>query len=202
MAASARKSETYALNKILSRAGIQPVNSLDDEDALSRDATRALEILRDVRDEVQEDPDFWHVTTEKEQTLSPDPLDDNKIAVATNVVSISRNKLRQMVCQELALRGTYVYNITQSTYSFDNDIIVDLRVMLEWDELPVQMRRYIMMRAAREYQESWIKDKTKHNFDIQAEIEARSKAVANEAREQNLTMLQKPRTLRDNNRYV
>ena len=202
MPATARKSELYAINRILSRAGIQPVNSLDDEDALPRDATRALEIFRDIIDEIQEDPDLWHVTTEKEQTLQPDTLDGNRIAVATNVVSISRNKLVRHGNQELTLRGSFVYDITKSTFAFENDIKVDLRIMLEWDDLPVQLRRYIWIRAAREYQESWVKDVNKHNFDVQAELEAKSKALANEIREQNLSMLQKPQTLRDNNRFV
>ena len=155
---NARITELQALNRILAQAGENPVNGLVD---IPRNATRAHETLQEVIMELQADTQFWHMNTELEKELIPDAL-TSKIQVAQNVVSISTRFQEH----ELALRGDFVYDMRNSTYLFTNSITVKMKILLDWDELPVQHRTYFQKVAARKYQQRFIANEKKHQFDL------------------------------------
>jgi hypothetical protein len=197
MPANARISELGALNVVLSQAGEQPVNGLV---GIPRNASRALEVLREVTLQLQEDPSFWNWNTEKEQSLAPDAV-TGKIQVASNVVSLSRAQGTRFMNQELTLRGDFIYNMTDSTYIFTAPVVVDLRVSLEWDEIPVQHRRFLNLLAAQQYQIRYIANPDKYTFDGQAVMVARAVAMGSETREASMSMLDNPELRQRNNRY-
>ena len=181
---NARSTEIQALNRILAQAGENPVNGLVD---IPRNATRAHETLQEVIMELQADTQFWHMNTELEKELIPDAL-TSKIQVAQNVVSISTRFQEH----ELALRGDFVYDMRNSTYLFTNSITVKMKILLDWDELPVQHRTYFQKVAARKYQQRFIANEKKHQFDLIEEQQARNLAMAVEVTETKKSMLHSP----------
>ncbi|MEE8113806.1 MAG: hypothetical protein V3T23_05575 [Nitrososphaerales archaeon] len=181
---NARITELQALNRILAQAGENPVNGLVD---IPRNATRAHETLQEVIMELQADTQFWHMNTELEKELIPDAL-TSKIQVAQNVVSISTRFQEH----ELALRGDFVYDMRNSTYLFTNSITVKMKILLDWDELPVQHRTYFQKVAARKYQQRFIANEKKHQFDLIEEQQARNLAMAVEVTETKKSMLHSP----------
>ena len=181
---NARITELQALNRILAQAGENPVNGLVD---IPRNATRAHETLQEVIMELQADTQFWHMNTELEKELIPDAI-TSKIQVAQNVVSISTRFQEH----ELALRGDFVYDMRNSTYLFTNSITVKMKILLDWDELPVQHRTYFQKVAARKYQQRFIANEKKHQFDLIEEQQARNLAMAVEVTETKKSMLHSP----------
>ena len=181
---NARITELQALNRILAQAGENPVNGLVD---IPRNATRAHETLQEVIMELQADTQFWHMNTELEKELIPDAL-TSKIQVAQNVVSISTRFQEH----ELALRGDFVYDMRNSTYLFTNSITVKMKILLDWDELPVQHRTYFQKVAALKYQQRFIANEKKHQFDLIEEQQARNLAMAVEVTETKKSMLHSP----------
>ena len=181
---NARITELQALNRILAQAGENPVNGLVD---IPRNATRAHETLQEVIMELQADTQFWHMNTELEKELIPDAL-TSKIQVAQNVVSISTRFQEH----ELALRGDFVYDMRNSTYLVTNSITVKMKILLDWDELPVQHRTYFQKVAARKYQQRFIANEKKHQFDLIEEQQARNLAMAVEVTETKKSMLHSP----------
>ncbi len=181
---NARITELQALNRILAQAGENPVNGLVD---IPRNATRAHETLQEVIMEMQADTQFWHMNTELEKELIPDAI-TSKIQVAQNVVSISTRFQEH----ELALRGDFVYDMRNSTYLFTNSITVKMKILLDWDELPVQHRTYFQKVAARKYQQRFIANEKKHQFDLIEEQQARNLAMAVEVTETKKSMLHSP----------
>ena len=181
---NARITELQALNRILAQAGENPVNGLVD---IPRNATRAHETLQEAIMELQADTQFWHMNTELEKELIPDAL-TSKIQVAQNVVSISTRFQEH----ELALRGDFVYDMRNSTYLFTNSITVKMKILLDWDELPVQHRTYFQKVAARKYQQRFIANEKKHQFDLIEEQQARNLAMAVEVTETKKSMLHSP----------
>ena len=181
---NARITELQALNRILAQAGENPVNGLVD---IPRNATRAHETLQEVIMELQADTQFWHMNTELEKELIPDAL-TSKIQVAQNVVSISTRFQEH----ELALRGDFVYDMRNSTYLFTNSITVKMKILLDWDELPVQHRTYFQKVAARKYQQRFIANEKKHQFDLIEEQQARNLVMAVEVTETKKSMLHSP----------
>ena len=137
--------------------------------------------------ELQADTQFWHMNTELEKELIPDAL-TSKIQVAQNVVSISTRFQEH----ELALRGDFVYDMRNSTYLFTNSITVKMKILLDWDELPVQHRTYFQKVAARKYQQRFIANEKKHQFDLIEEQQARNLAMAVEVTETKKSMLHSP----------
>ena len=77
-----------------------------------------------------------------------------------------------------------------------------MKILLEWDELPVQHRWYFTRVAAREYQMRWISNEKKHNYNVQEEAKARALAISVEVAEKKYSMLDNPELAHYNNRYV
>ncbi|MAH48076.1 hypothetical protein CMI37_19795 [Candidatus Pacearchaeota archaeon] len=188
----ARITELQALNRILAQAGEQPVNGLTN---IPRNASRALDTLREVTEVMQSDSDFWKVNTEIEKELHPDAV-TGKIQVAQNVVSVST----RFATHEVTLRGDFLYDIRNATDIFTEPVEVKLKFMLEWDELPVQHRTYFQRVAARLYQQRWIANEKKHQFDLAEEAQARSLAMAVNVTETKKSMLHNPTLAFYNNR--
>lgn len=51
-------------------------------------------------------------------------------------------------------RGTRLYDLTNHTYAFDQDLEADLIVRLEWDDTPQSYRSYLVMFACQQFHAS------------------------------------------------
>lgn len=194
MVLNALTTELEALNEVLENTGEDPVNSLT---VLPRSGQRALRSLRSINKQMQADTSFWHNNGRRNVTLHPDAL-TQKIALGANVVTISAS--RRIL--DVTNRGGFLFDIANDTFLFDNEIEVNMKILLEWDELNVQNQWYFIKVASRIYQQRWIANEKRHQYNLVDEAIARGVASSANNTESKISMLDHPTLARYNNRYI
>lgn len=129
-----------AINKIIGTSASMPVTGLDFNNANVRLAYNALMNMSEL---VQAED--WAFNSFFNFAFTPDK--DKKIQYTNNILRIHlRNR-------PILNRDGYFFDIRNNTFHFDNDLIID-EVVFKFDfkELPVLLRNYIIIRAAREFQ--------------------------------------------------
>ena len=153
---------TDAINTMLSAIGEPPISNINSQRADAKIAIRALdEVLRDVQSY------GWYWNTEHNITLTPDV--NGKITVDGAVARLDTYGGGVVA---VSLRGNDLYNVTDSSYVFSSQLLVTWVVMLAWDQLPEEARRYCMVRAARIYQDRIVGSEKHHTFNQQDEFVA------------------------------
>lgn len=143
-------SQLDAVNTCLLAAGQSLVNSLAEDGATD---TSVAEFI--LEQQTLEHQLRGLAAAKQRRTISVDPttntfvLSDNCIDVeCVTYVTSSESGGRAVI----TVRDGQLYNISDSTYIFAEDsIIVDEIVKLEWDEIPVAMRKAIASAAAVDY---------------------------------------------------
>lgn len=160
--------ELEAVNVMLSTIGESPINSLG---AISGvvDAVTARAILKEVSVQTQEEG--WHFNIEKNFTLQPDLL-TSEIAVPANCIQVdtSGKDAQRDVC----VRGPKLYDRDKHTFQFTGSINVDMTLLFEFEELPQAVRHYIMIRAARVFQQRVVGSEVLGSFSEKDEQRARA----------------------------
>jgi len=132
--------ELEAINVMLGAIGEQPVASID----TSLEFVKiAYDIFFDVSREIQ--ARGWYFNEEDEYDLT----------VADGVITLPANTLKVIVTGEtdwIVQRGTRLYNRTEHTYDFTDDVEATIVFFLAFTDLPQAARTYITLRAARKYQ--------------------------------------------------
>jgi hypothetical protein len=136
-----------AINTMLSTVGEAPVNSMSG--SLTADVRLADNILDEVSRDVQSVG--WHFNTEKEVPLAPNSL--NQIELSDGVARADMEGEHVDVDYDVVVRGNQLYNRKSRTYTFTETKKYTITYMLDWGQLPENARRYIMIRAARIYQD-------------------------------------------------
>jgi len=179
--AMARTTFLEAVNRVLQMMGEAPVNSLNGQFALAKQAEDSLiNVSRRLQAE------GWSFNTDYERTL----VRDN-----TNQISVGGNVSRVVVdpylypALDVVQRGAKLYDRRNKSYTFDQDLKCDITYILEWDELPEHARQLITVRAGRQLQEAIIgaADLTKINLTL--ELEARSQFLEEETTLSDHSML-------------
>jgi len=138
-----------AVNVMLSTIGEAAVNSLSSG---LLDAETAETILNNVTRSVQ--TTGWSFNEEIAYTLSPDS--DGFLNLPANCVrvdlSITESKYRNSRF-DYVQRGSRLYDKINHTYAINESIVVDMHVLLDYEELPETCRRFIAIRASRIFQE-------------------------------------------------
>ena len=194
MVLNALKTELEALNEVLENAGEDPVNGLT---GMPRSGARALRSLRSVNAQMQADTSFWHNNGRRNVTLNPDSI-TSKIALGANVVSVSASRR----CHDVTNRGGFLFDIENDTDLFTSSIEVNMKILLEWDELNVQNQWYFIKVASRLYQQRWLVNDKRHNYNLADEQQARGIAVSANNTEAKISILDHPTLARYNNRNV
>lgn len=168
--AIARTTELQAVNTMLSAVGEPPINFLDGQK--NADAAIARNILTEISSEVQ--TAGWHFNTQLNMELTPDA--NGFINVAPNVVRVDiEYRTGSLVDdRDIAQRGERLFNRTDSTYVFTKAVKATVIYLLEWEELPEPARRYIVVRAARIFQDRMVGSQAHHAFSQEDEVRARS----------------------------
>lgn len=131
-----------AVNRILATIAVPPLNTL--EELTNVNAQLALSALNNVSEQVQSED--WSFNSLYNFTLIPD-ANSGKIKYPVNVI---RLHLRNRV---LVNRDSYVYDVNNQTDIFKSSIMVDeITFKMPFEELPIQIRNYIVAKAAREFQ--------------------------------------------------
>lgn len=152
-----------AVNMMISVIGEAPVNTL--EGASTVDIIQAKSILSEVSREVQ--TVGWHFNTEKEYSLIPDV--NQEIILATNIVRADAD------CEpdiDVVQRGNKLYDRRNHTFKFSRSLKAEVIFLLPFEELPQVARQFIVIRAARIFQDRMVGSETLHGFTEEDEKKA------------------------------
>jgi len=148
--ALASTTKLNAINTILSAVGEAPVNSLTG--SLTADVRLAESILDETSREVQSVG--WHFNTEKDVPLAPNSED--QVVLGTNIVRVDLEDSNVDSNYDIVIRGTKLYNRKKLTYTITATKKYTVVYLLDFTDMPENARRYIMIRAARIYQDRLI----------------------------------------------
>ena len=159
--------ELEAVNRVLRMMGEAPVNSLEGQFGLARQAHDSLkETSRTVQAE------GWSFNTDYERTLTR-TAGTNEIELSSD---ISRVKIDpyEYPDNEVVQRGLKLYDRRKNTSVFEEDLTADVTYILSWTDLPEHARQYIMVKAGRQLQDQILgsADLTQINLTMEAEAKA------------------------------
>ena len=199
MTTTARSTELESVNVILSTIGEAPLNSLSG--SLPVDGTMAKNVLSEISREVQSSG--WHFNTHYKSTLTRDT--NNNIPVATNVVRVELDpNLESKGDYDLVQRDGKLFNLAKNTDVFDKDFKdVTQVLLLPFNEIPEQAKRYITIRSARVFHDRTLGANTLHKFSQEDEKQALSILRNAEMRTGDYTIFDTPEqiyTIARNNR--
>ncbi len=170
--------ELKAVNYMLSVLGEQPVTSLPSEFYL---ATLAQAKLAEVSKAVQ--TGRLHCNSETDVTLSPGV--GGKIAVPTNALMVDAT----VQSLDVTVRGGYLYDLTNHTDVFTQDVHVDITYLLDFEDLPDVLRQYITIKAGRELQRKWLGADSLDQFSQEEELRAWTAVLRHEMRNADKTIV-------------
>lgn len=136
-----------AVNTMLGFIGEAPLASLEEATGVG-DAPMAEKVLDEISREIQSQG--WHFNTEYDVTFTPDG--SNNIVFSDTVVRVDVSVSRYPNV-DVVLKGQKLYNRSDHTYEFDDELKGETVTLLDWDTLPEPARRYINLRAARVLQD-------------------------------------------------
>ena len=138
-----------AVNVMLSIIGEAAVNSLSSG---LLDAEMAETILDNITRSVQSTG--WSFNEEIGYTLSPDSKGHLNLPANCVRVDLSQteSKYRNSTF-DYVQRGSKLYDKINHTYVISDPVVVDMIVLLDFEELPGAARRFITIRASRSFQE-------------------------------------------------
>lgn len=165
--------ELEAVNAMLSAIGESPVNTLENPGLL--DAAKARQQLSLTSRRVQSRG--WHWNTDESLTLTPDQ--DGNLNVPANTLKV--DTAGDSEDMDLVQRGVRLYDRVNHTYTFSEDVTVDCTCGLNWDELPEVARHFILISAARTFQQGTIGSVELDGFKIRDEVLAWAAMVTDEA---------------------
>ena len=199
MTTTTRGTELESVNVILSTIGESPLNSLSG--SLPVDGTVAKNVLSEISREVQSAG--WHFNTHYKATLTRDT--NNKIPVGTNVVRVELDpNLVPKADYDLVQRDGFLFNMAKNTDIFDRNFEdVTQVLLLPFNEIPEQAKRYITIRSARVFHDRTLGANTLHKFSQEDEKQALSILRNAEARTGDFTIFDTPEqiyTIARNNR--
>jgi len=176
-----RTSFLEAVNRVLQMLGEAPVNSLQGQFGLAK---QAEDSLNDVSRTLQ--TEGWSFNTDLEKTLERNS--SNEIELSSNVSRVVVDNLEYPDI-DVVQRGDKLYDRRNNRYTFDEDLIVDMTTILEWDLLPEHARQYITIKAGRQLQEAIIGSSDLTKLNLTQELEARSAFLEEETSKTEHSML-------------
>lgn len=148
-----------AVNIILSSIGTDPVNSLDDENDV--DIANALLMLDNASRQIQRQG--WDFNR-GDYTLYPDST-TKRIRWDNNII-----KFKSTDGKSYAKRGDYLKNMTDNTYEFDDKVVLQVTMAVDFEDLPDCFRSYLAARVAIDFQMKFFGN-TYVNQDLQFNLQ-------------------------------
>lgn len=133
-----------AVNQMLSSIGEAPAVSLDTDNP---EVTIAESTLDEISRAVQ--AEGWNFNTELEYPFTPDG--NGEILIASNILSISDNKIKSTAKYLTTVRNGKLYDKISHSFVFTGTIYCDVVWALPFTDLPQPFKDYITTRAARVY---------------------------------------------------
>lgn len=154
--------ELEAINQMLSTVGESPISTLEVTGDLNVSVAR--QVLYDTSREVQSYGFYFN--TEVDYPLSRDL--SNNINIPNNTLSLEMAK--EFRYFNVTQRGTKLYDRTNRTLVFTQDLKANLVLFLAWDEMPQSAKQYIAIVSARRFQRRMLGDEL---IDKYSEMEER-----------------------------
>ncbi len=136
--------ELEAVNECLENIGEKPVSTISGD--LGVDTQIALSFVRKVNRSLQSAGWYWN--TDKDFPLTPNG--DGDVLLPANTLDVDSTGLSAH--RDLVQRGQRLYDRDNRTYTFTETVYVELVRGLPFEELPEAARRFISLRAARQFQ--------------------------------------------------
>lgn len=137
-----------AVNSLLQSIGEAPVSSVELSEAV--DVSAADNALTEVGRQLL--GEGWHWNREYSLPLARNAV--NEILLPNNCLSVMCAYWEGNPGNPAPLveRGRKVYDLENHTFIHTQDAIVDMKLMLEWEEMPELARQYITARGAQVFQ--------------------------------------------------
>ena len=177
-----RMTKLEAVNIMLGTIGESPIASL------SSTGSAYVAIAQSVLDEVSRDvqAEGWHFNTQFKYELAADL--DGKIAVPSNTLKVDSNQYHGHL--DVTVRGAYLYNLEDHTDVFtENPVYVDIVFGFDFEDLHHNARRYIALKAARQFGARVLGDTEVYAFASEEESKAKAAFESTESLNNDLTML-------------
>lgn len=137
--------ELDAINYMLSAIGSDPINTqIDDTDV---DVANAKRILEQASRNIQRQG--WDFNTEENFVLSPNVY-DKKILWDDTII-----KFTSTDGNVYAKRGKYLYDVTNKTFEFTQNVTLNIIRALDFEDLPDCFRNYITTQSALAFQQRY-----------------------------------------------
>ena len=173
--------ELQAINTMLSIIGEAPVSSITEN--LGADVSIAKQILDESAVDIQSKG--WNFNTEETYTLALDS--DSKVPVPTNCVWLTTRTADNT--SKVIIRNGFLYDKENKTYTFVAAQVVDMIILLPFEELPQFARRYITTTAGRRFQARYLGSKELAGFSQQDEMDALANCEQLDAANEKQNML-------------
>jgi len=158
-----------AINKIMRRAGLQPIRVLETDTASN--GAEAERCLDDAELEMQSQG--WNYNTYRDVTLSPDAMDN--ITVPTGTISIYPDS-EYGESKNFTTRGEKLYDTDENTLLFTADVTVRYIQRWHFDCIPFPVQDYITLVAASRFNEKRGTPRIQSGIDTTAAV-ARVRAM-------------------------
>lgn len=178
-----RTTELEAVNIMLDVIGESPINSLNVSGNVNIE--KAQNALKEYSVAIQERG--WHFNTEEDYTLTRDVNDE--FPLPTNALKV--HTMGDDASVDVVARGSKLYDRKEHRYTFPDNATLKVRIVfgLDWDELPEHARRYILITAARAFQERELGSETVHKFTADDEANALLNMIRADTRNRKTNLL-------------
>ena len=173
--------ELEVINSVLSVAGDNPIQSLDED-------YQQVFIIRQMLTNISRDmqiKNYWF-NTENNVELQPNTI-TNKIILPVNVISFEPCDPRYIQ------RGTTIYDRVARTSNITVAIVADIAVHLDFEELPQVARKYIQAMCRRQYNNEYFGDANQKQDLLRDATDASADLEKKNIENENINMFNNPR---------
>lgn len=142
-----QQTKVQAVNQMLAAVGESPINNLEADLA---EAQTAIDVLDDVSRELQTRGWCWNRQVNRKIKRSA----TNEVYLPGNTLSVDikdEYTKRPAKGSRVAFRNGKLYDLVNFTYEFEYDPCLDIVLGLDFDELPENARRAIVLDATARY---------------------------------------------------
>jgi hypothetical protein len=174
MTTYAPTSELEAVNIMLGVIGESPVSTL--ETTGIADVAIAKQVLHETSREIQSYE--WDFNSEAEYELIPDTSGTIYFPPNTLKLDISTTYNSKYAP---VIRGNKLYDKKNHTYTFPENIKVNIVWFLPFSDLPESVRRWVVVSAARRFNKRYYSSDTLDGFSAEDEMRARAEALSQDS---------------------
>jgi hypothetical protein len=174
--------ELDAVNQILSSVGQAPVTTLDLQNP---EVAIVLNTLREVNKQVQ--AEGWIFNTERDYTLRPDAT-TKEILYPTNALAIDTDLTSSNADYDVVRRSGKLYDRMHHTFTFDNDLKVNITWLFDFTDVPAAIQQYITARAAKMCATKMVGDREIYQLLTEQEGFTRAAAIEYECNQGDYSM--------------